>query len=80
MRLLLVLFLTIASIGASATNKTLDIGLFWNDEPREIVVQPGDGSYTLLGNGQEILQVKKETIVRLKVENGLIHLRTITAD
>ncbi|MDP4933493.1 MAG: SpoIID/LytB domain-containing protein [Salibacteraceae bacterium] len=80
MRLLLVLFLTIASIGASATNKTLDIGLFWNDEPREIVVQPGDGTYTLLGNGQEILQVKKETIVRLKVENGLIHLRTITAD
>lgn len=80
MRLLFVLFLTIANIGVSASNKTLDIGLFWNDEPREIVVQPGDGSYTLLGNGQEILQVKKETIVRLKVENGLIHLRTITAD
>jgi stage II sporulation protein D len=80
MRFLFILLICFTGFEALASNKVLNIGLFWNDEPKEIVTQPGDGSYTLFGNGQEILDVSKETIVRIKNENGLLHVRTITKD
>ncbi|MEX2597362.1 MAG: SpoIID/LytB domain-containing protein [Salibacteraceae bacterium] len=67
-------------LASYASNKVLDIGLFWGNEPVEISVQTGDGSYTVQGNGQQIFQLEANTILRLRNVNGLIHVRSITQD
>ncbi len=63
-----------------ASNKVLDIGIFWNEEPSEVNVQTGLGSYSVYGNGKHLIDLKESTILRVQEQGGLIHLRTITQD
>lgn len=58
----------------------LEIGLFWGEEPTEITVQTGEGSYSIFGNGKELIQLKGGTILRVKNINGLLHVRTLSED
>jgi len=74
------LFLFVVSVSATASTKILDIGIFWGDEPTEITVQAKDGSYTVLGNGNELLGLKGNVILKIKNEGGLLHLRTLSED
>ncbi|NQV52156.1 MAG: SpoIID/LytB domain-containing protein [Flavobacteriales bacterium] len=80
MRGFLIVLLVACGLGASASNKVLNIGLFWNNEPSEVTVQTSLGSYSIYGNGKLILDLKESAIVRILNQDGLIHVRTITQD
>ena len=80
MRLTLTLILLSLFLRAGASNKVLEIGLFWGEEPTEITVQTGEGSYSILGNGKELTQLNGGTILRVKNVNGLLHIRTLSED
>ncbi|HAQ71504.1 SpoIID/LytB domain-containing protein [Salibacteraceae bacterium] len=80
MRLTLTLILVSIFLRVGASNKVLEIGLFWGEEPSEITVQTGEGSYSVLGNGKELIQLKGGTILRVKNVNGLLHIRTLSED
>ncbi len=80
MRGFLIVLLVACGLGASASNKVLNIGLFWNNEPSEVTVQTSLGNYSIYGNGKLILDLKESTIVRILNQDGLIHVRTITQD
>jgi len=80
MRGFLIVLLVACGLGASASDKVLNIGLFWNNEPSEVTVQTSLGNYSIYGNGKLILDLKESTIVRILNQDGLIHVRTITQD
>ncbi|MEZ4722879.1 MAG: SpoIID/LytB domain-containing protein [Flavobacteriales bacterium] len=63
-----------------ASTKFLHIGLFHGEEPAEVIVQPGDGSYTVYGNGQKLYDLGPKTILRIKNLNGLISVKTLGED
>jgi len=80
MRWIFTLPLLILAAQVIGSNKILQIGLFYSDEPSEVIVQPGDGTYQVWGNGQEIIGLESKTILRIRNENGLINLRTLSED
>lgn len=80
MRLLITVLFASLFLSAGASNKVLQIGLFWGEEPTEITVQAGEGNYTVLGNGKELMQLKGGTILRVKNTNGLLQIRTLSED
>lgn len=79
MRAYLISFIfLICAMHSLASNKVLHIGLFWDQEPTEITTQTGDGSYTIIGNGLEIAELKGSTILRIKNLDGLLHVQSLT--
>lgn len=80
MRLLITVLFASLFLSAGASNKVLQIGLFWGEEPTEITVQAGEGNYTVLGNGKELIQLKGGAILRVKNTNGLLQIRTLSED
>jgi stage II sporulation protein D len=75
---LVTFLLILCSVHVFGSTKTLNIGLFHGNEPEEIIVQPGDGTYKVYGNGQEIFDLQSKSILRIANKNGLIHLRTLS--
>lgn len=75
--LLLILFILTSFIGISST-KILQIGLYNRTEPQEVILQSSEGSYTVFGNGQELLKVDDKTILRVASKNGLVELKTLS--
>lgn len=80
MRWILTLILLSVVAQVSGSTKILHIGLFHSNEPTEVIVQPGEGTYKVWGNGQEILTLESKTILRIKNNEGLISLRTLSED
>lgn len=80
MRLAIAPIFLMLSLQVFPSTKILRIGLFNTTEPSEVLLQTGEGSYTVLGSGQEIMNLQSGTTLRLKNENGLLHLRTTEKD
>ena len=80
MRGIAVFILSILSFSVFASNKILDVGLYWGEEPSEITVQAAQGSFKVYGNGKDLLELKKNTVLRIKSEGGLLHVRTLSED
>lgn len=79
MRLICSLIFSLYATFSVAAIKVLDIGLFHDDEPKEVIVQASEGTYTVYGNGQPVFQLDDNTILRIKNVNGLINLRTLAS-
>ncbi len=77
MRHFLCLLLSVVCSFGFASNKVLQVGLFSKQEPSEILIKPEIGSYTVLGNGLQILELKKGQAIRIKSENGLVAVSTL---
>ena len=80
MRGIAVFILSILSFSVFASNKILDVGLYWGEEPSEITVQAAQGSFKVYGNGKDLIELKKNTVLRIKSEGGLLHVRTLSED
>ncbi|GAB4381407.1 MAG: hypothetical protein Kow0075_13140 [Salibacteraceae bacterium] len=80
MRGLLIVLCVLTYTTCLANTKVLHIGLFYGNEPTEVIVQTGNGSYNVLGNGLEILTLEKNTILRVKNIGGLVNIRTLSKD
>lgn len=74
---LLILLISISSTLKSST-KILQIGLYHNTEPAEVIIQASEGSYTVFGNGQELTRVDDKTILRVAAKNGLIEIKSLS--
>lgn len=77
MRFAFYCFIFLSCLPAGASTKVLDVGLFSKQEPGEIIVSPEIGSYTVLGNGLQIMELKKGEKLRLKSENGLVTISSL---
>lgn len=78
MRAVLTATILTFTLHGAASTKVLDIGLFSGTEPSEVILQSGVGSYQVIANGMEIMELNSSSILRVKCENGLIQLRTLS--
>lgn len=77
----LIAFILCFSISSAfATQKTLEVGLFYKKEPKEVAISIGTGGYSLFGNGMHIKDIGDEEVIRLKAVNGLIQIRNEQSD
>lgn len=77
MRIALCFLILLIHGSAWSSTKVLHIGLFHENEPRQIIVQPAAGTYKVLGNGMEIYDLKKGAILKIKAIDGLIEVSTL---
>lgn len=80
MRFFLFFTFLVLTVQLRASNKVLDIGLFWKEEPTEITIQTANGGYVILGNGREVLRLEDKMIVHIRNVNGLINVHTLSQD
>ncbi len=78
MRYLLIVLSIFSTFAGQSSTKILKIGLYHRTEPAEIIMQASEGSYTVFGNGQELLRVDDKSILRVASKNGLVELRTLS--
>lgn len=78
MRFALLVVFVFAFSEIFGSTKILRIGLYDGTEPAEVIMQAKEGSYTVYGNGQELLKVDDKTILRVASRNGLVELKTLS--
>jgi stage II sporulation protein D len=77
-RLAISLFLvSVFSLESISSTKVLKIGLYHKNEPQKIIIQPGDGSYTIQSNGNTVYELQPGAILKIDCENNKIRIATL---
>jgi len=74
------LFLFIAPLFSGTVQaevRTLNIGIFWKEEPQSVLFVAEQGDYELYVNGSKLRDIGQGNILKLKAQNGTVQVRNL---